>query len=324
MSHRTTRRAFLGAALTLPIACRPDAESEPAPAQSAAPADPGLLIDTHIHLFAEDQERFPYHANAPYQPEARDLANYIEFVRASSLDHSVIVHPEPYQDDHRYLEYCFENEPSPGFFKGTILLDAFAEDTPQRMQALVERNEGRIVALRVHAMNPKGEPPLSEGPIKNRDLRDPRMAATWAAATDLGLALQVHFLPHHAPEIGELIAKVPEATVILDHIGRAGLGEWEDFEHVLDLSSHPKCYLKVSGIGYSSQDGYPYLDAQKYLQPAYERFGADRMIWGGLGYSEEELEANLEMLNQVLSFATEADRAKIRGLTAKRLFGFDG
>ena len=244
-------------------------------------------------------------------------------MRASGLKHSIVVHPEPYQDDHRYLEHCFANEPSPGYFKGTILLDAFAKDSAERMRQLVERHQGRIVALRVHAMNAPGEPSSSSGAITNRDLRDPRMQAMWEAARDLGLAIQMHFRPHHAPEIGELQAKVPGATVILDHIGRAGMGTWQDFEGVLALAKDPKCYLKVSGIRYSSQDGYPYLDAKKYLQPAYAAFGADRMITGGFGYTLEDFHANLRMLDQVLDFASEPDRAKILGLTAQRLFRFD-
>jgi hypothetical protein len=86
----------------------------------------GMLIDTHIHLFADDQKRFPYHANATYKPPAEPLEAYVTFVRQAKIDHAIIVHPEPYQDDHRYLEYCFAHEPSEGFFKGTCLYDAIA------------------------------------------------------------------------------------------------------------------------------------------------------------------------------------------------------
>lgn len=308
MGIQTTRRTFLGAALALPLAARPQ--------------NRGVLIDTHIHLFAADQQRFPFHPNGPYKPAPSDLKLYIQFVSESGLNNTVIVHPEPYQDDHGYLEYCFEHEPSPGFFKGTVLLDAYVADTPERMRALTERNPGRIVTARVHAMNPKAEKPSSTGPIKNRDLRDPRMQAMWEAATELGLAIQMHFLPHHAPEIGELIAKVPQAIVILDHLGRAGMGTDADFQGVLALAEHPKCYIKLSGVRYSSKTDYPYLDAKRYIRPAYEAFGADRMIWGGLGKTIEELEMNLRMLDQLLDFAPESDRAKVRGLTAQRLFDF--
>jgi hypothetical protein len=57
-------------------------------------------------------------------PRALPLESYAAFVRESKLDHTVIIHSEVYQDDHRYLEYCFEHEPSPGFFKGTCLYRA--------------------------------------------------------------------------------------------------------------------------------------------------------------------------------------------------------
>ena len=47
----------------------------------------------------------------------------MKFAKEAAIDHAVIVHPEPYQDDHRYLEYCFSREPAKGFFKGTCLFD---------------------------------------------------------------------------------------------------------------------------------------------------------------------------------------------------------
>ncbi|MEO7651008.1 MAG: hypothetical protein ABIZ80_11115, partial [Bryobacteraceae bacterium] len=71
-----------------------------------APRPDGVLIDTHIHLFAADQARFPYHPKGPYKPGPQPLESYIGFASEAKIDHVVIVHPEPYQDDHRYLEYC--------------------------------------------------------------------------------------------------------------------------------------------------------------------------------------------------------------------------
>src|SRR5262245_44420925 len=126
------------------------------------------LIDSHIHLF--DPAQAPYHPKATYQPPAAPLAPYLDFVRQAGIDHTIIVHPEPYQDDHSYLEYCFANERPKGLFKGTCLFDPIDPGTPARMEALVKKHPKRIVALRVHAMNLPGAPPLTEGPIKDRDL----------------------------------------------------------------------------------------------------------------------------------------------------------
>ncbi|MSV29909.1 MAG: hypothetical protein EXQ52_14365, partial [Bryobacterales bacterium] len=122
----------------------------PAIAAAAVHRPPGALIDTHVHLF--DPGRFPYHKNGTYNAPAFTLEQYLPFVKEARIDHTVIVHPEPYQDDHRYLEYCFSHEPSPGYFKGTCLFDPIHPDTPSRMQALAARHPGRIVALRIHEM----------------------------------------------------------------------------------------------------------------------------------------------------------------------------
>src|SRR5687768_9535567 len=65
---------------------------------SAAAAAESKPIDTHIHLF--DPKRFPYHASATYQPPEETLDKYAPFA-AGAVSHAIIVHPEPYQDDHR-------------------------------------------------------------------------------------------------------------------------------------------------------------------------------------------------------------------------------
>ncbi|MDQ6663074.1 MAG: amidohydrolase family protein [Acidobacteriota bacterium] len=122
---------------------------------------PHPLIDTHVHLFLPDQKNFPYHPHAPYKPPSISFDDYIQFVRQAGIDHVVVVHPEPYQDDHRELEYVFAHEPSPEFFKGTCLFDPIAKDTPARMEALVKKFPGRIAAIRIHEVRSPGKPPLS-------------------------------------------------------------------------------------------------------------------------------------------------------------------
>ena len=87
---------------------------------AAAPA----TIESHVHLF--DPERVPYAPGAPYKPAAYTLEDHTKLVEAAGLAHSIIVHPEPYQDDHRYLEYCLAHEPKPGYFKATCLFDPLA------------------------------------------------------------------------------------------------------------------------------------------------------------------------------------------------------
>ncbi len=287
---------------------------------SAASRPKGLLIDTHIHLF--DPKISPYHKSATYQPPASPLDSYAKFVAQSKIDHTIIVHPEPYQDDHAYLEYCFQHEPSPGFFKGTCLFDATDQGTPKRMDALMRRNPKRIVALRVHINRKPGEAPTTAGPIRDRDLRHPQMKKTWDAASKRGLAIQMHFIPHWAKQIGELASAFPQMPVILDHLARAGQGTPQEYDDVLALAKLPKVYMKFSGWRYSSKQQHPYLDAKPLVRRTFDAFSADRMIWGGLGHNMEEFDKAVEVFEAMFDFAAEEDKAKIRGLNAARLFAF--
>jgi len=249
-----SRRELLAGALAMPVlAARPQ----------------GVIIDTHIHLF--DQKKFPYHPQATYKPPDRLLEDYTKFVREVKLNGSVIVHPEPYQDDHTYLEYAFEHEPWPQFFRGTCLFDPVDPGTclfdpvdpktPGRMEALVKRNPGRIKALRIHETQPCAKPRTKPGqPIRDRDMKAPEMAAAWRKAGDLGLAVQMHFIPCHAPDIRKLAGQFRDVPVILDHLGRYGEGTPAEYEEVLRLSELPRVYMKFSAVVYSSKQKPPHRD----------------------------------------------------------------
>ena len=296
-------------------------------ALGAAPAlfasrPPGTLVDVHVHLFSADPSRFPFPPDAPYQPKPSPLEDYVKVVAAARIDHTVIVHPEPYQDDHRYLEYCFAHEPSPGYFKGTCLFDPIAPSTPERMAALVKRNPGRIVALRIHEVRKPGTPASSTGAIKDRDMQSPAMENTWRKVQELGLAIQMHFLPYFAPQIGELARKFPDVAVLMDHLARAGQGTPADFDQVIQLARFPRVYMKYSGIEYSSKQPFPHLDAKPLVRRAFDAFGPDRMLWGGIGNSMEDFDGQVRLFDVMFDFAGEADRAKVRGLNAMKLFGF--
>ncbi len=288
-------------------------------ALAGAAKDP--VIDTHIHLFEPDQ--FPYHAAATYQPPAEPLEKYLRFAQAAGVDHAIIVHPEPYQDDHRYLEHCFAQERPRGLFKGTCLFDPIDPATPGRMAAIAKRNPGRIVALRIHATDNPGDAPTRSGAIKNRDLKDAAMKKTWAAAGKLGMAVQMHFAPHHAAEVAALVAEFKDVPVILDHMGRFGQGGPAAIDDVVRIASaSPRVYFKFSGWSYSSKQPAPHRDMEPVLRKAVAAFGAQRILWGGLGHSLEDNRKAKAVFDAALGWLPAADQALIRGTNAAKLYRF--
>jgi predicted TIM-barrel fold metal-dependent hydrolase len=158
-----------------------------APRLHGADAKPPV-VDTHLHCFAGAADgRFPYHPDAPYRPAAATPPErLLDLMAGAGVDFAVVVHPEPYADDHRYLEHCLSV--GKGKLKGTCLFFAGRPDTPARLKDLVTKFPA-VAAVRVHAYAPGRLPPFGTPDLHN----------LWKLAGDLGLMVQLHFEPRYAP-----------------------------------------------------------------------------------------------------------------------------
>ena len=163
----------------------------------------GYLIDS-THRFGDDKQRFPYHKYALNQAAPKPVESYSRFVREAKIDHCIIIYSEVYQDDHRYLEYCFEKEPSAGFFKGTCLFDPIDPKTPARIEEIYRKYPSRIIGMRINVQNDLNTPPTTSGGVRNRDLRHPNMKKTWRKLADLGLSVEMQSIPCHTPAVRAL------------------------------------------------------------------------------------------------------------------------
>jgi predicted TIM-barrel fold metal-dependent hydrolase len=280
-------------------------------ARAARPA--GYLVENALHMFAADQQRFPFSPSGPYKPKPNSLDDYVAFVREAKLSHTVLVQPEPYQDDHRYLEYCFTREPSPGYFKGTCLFDPVDPKTPARIDELIRRNPNRIVALRIHEVQPPNQPYTTSGAYRGRDLAAPEMKVTWRKIQSLGLAMQVQLIPCHAAAVSALAAGFPEVPVLIDHLGWHTRGTPAEYEDVLQLARLPRVYMKVTILG---------PESKAVVRRVYDAFGPDRLLWESYGSSMPEFDKFVAQVDDAFDFAPEAERAKIRGLNAMKVFRF--
>ena len=303
--QNVTRREFLGAAVaaTTPLI--------------AAGRPKGYLVDS-THLWSDDQTRFPYHRNATYRPPPKTVEAYSAFVREAGIDHTVIIHSEVYQDDHRYLHYCFEHEPSPGYFKATCLFDPIDPQTPDRIGQLVHSVPGRIVGIRIHEFHKAGTPPTTTGPMRDRDLRSAGMKNTWRKMHDLGLMIEMQSIPYYAPQVRALASEFPQMPVQIDHFGLPNLGDESQYKEVMTLATLPRVYMRVEGLAAPAW----YESASRLGRRVYDAFGPDRLIWEGYGSSLPRFRQTLALIDEIFSFASEEDRIKIRGLNAMKLFGF--
>jgi predicted TIM-barrel fold metal-dependent hydrolase len=270
-----------------------------------------VLVDSHLHCFAgRHDSRFPYHENGPYRPEAAATPEHLlQCMDDAGVDFAIVVHPEPYQDDHRYLEHCLDI--GRGRLKGTCLFFADRPDSLEKMGALVQRLP--IVAARIHAYAPDRLPPFGKMELR----------AFWKKAGDLGLAVQLHFEPRHAPGFEPLIREFPAIRIIIDHLGRPFQGTPAEHDVVVRWARFPNTIMKLSAI--PSAQTYPHRDPAPIIKRLSQEFGAERMIYGG-GFGAEATGASyraaFENARRHLADLPSGDQAKILGENATRLFGF--
>ncbi|MBI1762512.1 MAG: amidohydrolase [Acidobacteria bacterium] len=269
------------------------------------------VIDTHLHCFAGNKDpRFPYHPRGPYQPA--DVATpemLLQCMAGAGVNYAIVVHPEPYQDDHRYLEYCLGV--GKGRLKGVCLVFADQPNSMRQLPALAKR--GDIVAVRMHAYAPDRLPPFGK----------PEMRVFWRQAAELGLMVQLHLEPHYAAHFTPLIREFSQTKVIIDHLGRPLQGTAEEHATVVNWAKLPNVIMKFAAIPTATE--YPYRDVRPVIRQLSDAYGADRLIYGG-GFgpkaTPESYRAARETIRGYLAHLNAADQAKVFGLNARKLFGF--
>jgi predicted TIM-barrel fold metal-dependent hydrolase len=219
------------------------------------------------------------------------------------------VHPEPYQDDHRYLEYCLNV--GKGKLKGTCLFFAQKNDTPANIKALAKKVP--LVAARVHAYQADHLPPFGK----------PELKALWKAASDAGIAVQLHFEPRYAEGFEPLIKEFKDTRVFVDHLGRPFQGTEKEYAVVLKWANFKNVIMKLSSV--PSPRAYPHRDPQPVVKQLTEAFGADRLMFGGgfaAGATGKSYLKERERVAGLLAHLSDADRAKVLGGTAAKVMGF--
>jgi predicted TIM-barrel fold metal-dependent hydrolase len=270
-------------------------------------------VDSHLHCFAgPDDPRFPYHERAPYRPkEPATPELLLQCMRDAGVDYAVVVHPEPYQDDHRYLEHCLQV--GRGRLKGTLLLFADRPGSLDKLPALRRRLD--VVSVRIHAYAPDRLPPFGT----------PELRRLWQSAGEHGLAVQLHFEPRYAPGFEPLIREFSDTTVIIDHLGRPFQGTPEEHAVVVRWSRFANTVIKLSSI--PAPETYPHRDIQPVIRQLTDAWGAERMIYGGGFGPGTTGDAYAQAFGRARSYLTHLsaeDQVKVLGGTAARLFHFAG
>jgi predicted TIM-barrel fold metal-dependent hydrolase len=305
-----TRRGFLAAAASVLLASREGA---------AAPRPP--VVDAHVHVWTDGKAPFPY--AHPYKPgdvpkAAGTVEMLLDDMDRHGVSHAVLVQTIHHGWDNGYVARC-------------------AQEHPKRLKAhgLIDPTDPRVADKLQYWVKQHGLAGMRFSPIyyRGRDdwLTSAAHRAAWKRAADLGLLFNFYISTQQLPRLEVMVRAFPDVPVVIDHLSQLDLKSRDpepELARLLALARYPRVWVKVSELTSVSKSGkYPFADAYPWVKRVYEAFGPDRLVWGTgypgaarAAYGRPTLQQELALVREKIPIFSAADREKILGRNAARLW----
>ncbi len=279
------------------------------------------IIDAHQHMWDPARAEYDW-----LGPDLAPINRAIEFdellplLEATGVTHTVLVQSADNDDDTRYMLEVAAAHPEVAAVVGWVPLDDPA-GVASRLPSLLANPVFSGIRNLIHT---KPDPDWLLRPDVNESLG--RLAVA-------GVSFDVvSVLPRHLEHVPVLSERHPDLRMVIDHCSKPPIGVGDD-EPWLGLitraAENPNVYAKVSGLYPAVGDlaAWTADDVRPYLHLALERFGADRLMFGGdwpisvLAGGYVRVWKQLSILFDELS-ATERDA--IQWGTAAAFYGIPG
>lgn len=298
-----------------------------------------LLFDSHAHLVAHDQTRYPRNPmqrapDAPYRPpgvigrpgghhgpnpinEVPDAEPMLRWMREENVDGAVAVQKRMvYRYDNSYI--LDSSDAHPDIFSAVVILDAEDANTPELVQRWV-RDHG-LAGLRLFGgRKPDGSMPW---------LNSPQALKSWDVVNEVGLVMDLEVLAQGGggpsiPAIIELSERYPNTRIVLDHLLEPELHDGEHFgldERWEKLAGREHIFFKFTSINldHCREEGYP---ANQVLRRAVDLFGADHVMWGSdIGTSSGTYKDMVQRMIAASDLLTPDEQRAVWHDTGRRVF----
>ena len=279
-----------------------------------------MIVDTHVHVIADDPERYPIRRPAAaegltfqwYDDAPVNAEMMLALMGEAGVDATVLVQPMScYQFDNRYVADSVRAYPAA--FAGVCIIRMGVEDSAETLGRWVE-GEG-IAGMRVFVTGV-------------RDpwwLDDPKSYPVWERARDLGVPVCMQMPIAHIPRLRNLLERFPEVTVAIDHLASLHVEEQPAFEAarpLIGLDKYPNVHLKFSTMNLYGWANEGEGVAHDFLERLVERFGPGRLMWGSNfpATYDRPYHEMVDLARESLAFLSEGERREIMGGTALKLW----
>ena len=220
------------------------------------------LVDTHVHVVAPDEERYPLQPSGVtgpwYRTDPCSLPRLLTLLDEADVAQAVLVQAiSAYGDDNRYV------------------LDAAAEARGRCPAVICVDLEGPDPAGAADRLLRAGARGLRWVAIHGGGLAEPR--AVWEVARHRAVPVVVTILAAQLPALAEVAPALRPIPLALDHCGFADFRDGVP-DALAALAEHPNVTLKVSTIAFD--DAAAHGDVRELLGDLVARFGSRRLMWG--------------------------------------------
>jgi len=221
------------------------------------------IIDPHVHVWKHDSA-FPFAEGA--RPPDRDATpdTLLYLMKANGVARTVIIQVIHYRYDNSYLASVLKRYPNT--FQGVCRVDPLDPAAPDHLSRLTAQG------FRGVRLSPAGN---ASGDWFHGTLMPP----LWKRCSDLKVPMTVLAPITRMPEVGALLEKLPELTVVIDHMADCPIEQPAELEKLIALKRYPKLFVKISHTWSISRQPYPWLDAQEYVKRLHQAYGPQRLMW---------------------------------------------
>jgi predicted TIM-barrel fold metal-dependent hydrolase len=267
------------------------------------------VLDPHVHVWKHDPE-FPF-AEGARVPE-RDAApgTLLELMKANGVARTVIIQVIHYKYDNRYLAAVLKKYP--GIFQGVCRVDPLDPAAPDHLSKLTA--EG----FRGVRLSPAGN-------ASGDWFRGPLMPPLWKRCQELKAPMTVLAPIGRMPEVAALLEKLPELTVVIDHMADCPIDQPAELEKLIALKRYPKVFVKISHTWSISKQPYPWLDAQEYVKRLHQEFGPERLMWATdwpIVEGHSTYDKALSVVRDDMKFLNAEDKNWMLSKTIERVWPF--
>ena len=287
----------------------------------------GPVIDTHMHVWASDNRRYPmahpYTRDFTKAPHPASLEMLIEDMDRHGCTHAVLVQCIYHGWDNRYVADCGRRYPK-----------------RLRVHGLIDPKDPKVADRLEYWVKEHGLHGMRFSPIYYRQgkhggdswLDDAHTHRLWKMAEKLGVVFNFFIAPEQLPKLATMARAHPDVPVIVDHLSQMDLSVKDpepQMRLLLAMARHKNVNVKVSELASVSRSKkYPYADAYPYVKRVYEAFGPKRLLFGTgypgaarAGYDRPTLDKEIALIRKY-TFISRQDQARLLGENAARIWGF--